>query len=182
MDSLTFTLMYIALAYTGIGIVWVVTTPLSALISARIVSWNTRVLQIGINVLHFVSAIFFPLPLPFDVPIRSFGLTILTVGMVLAIWAKITMKENWGMPGIHAIARQKQLVKIGPFAYTRNPIYVGIVLMSFGMAIALKSPFVFLVFVLFSYFYHTILKEENALAQHFGEEYIHYCSDVPRFI
>lgn len=182
MDSLTFTLIYICIAYLLIAFMWVTTTPFTSLISLRMTSWSTRGLQVVVNLLHFISAIFFPLLLPFDVPIRSFGLTILTVGVVLAIWAKLTMKGSWGIPGVHRIEKQKYLVKDGPFVYTRNPIYVGIILMSFGMAIALKSVFIFLVFVLFQYFYSKIIAEESALAKHFGKEYIEYCTDVPRFI
>jgi protein-S-isoprenylcysteine O-methyltransferase Ste14 len=65
---------------------------------------------------------------------------------------------------------------------TRNPIYVGIILMCFGMAIALKSAFIFLIFILYWYFYTIIQKEEEALVKHFGKDYIEYCSEVPRFI
>lgn len=181
MDPLSFSLAYIALAYLVVACVWVTTTPIHRLVSLQL-SWSTRGLLVFVNLLHFVSGILFPIPLPLDVPIRSFGLTILTVGLVLAVWAKLTMKQNWGVPGVHEIANQKYLVKDGPFSYTRNPIYVGLILMSFGMAVALKSVFIFLIFVLYNYFYRHILEEEKLLVKHFGKEYLEFSTDVPRFM
>lgn len=180
MDSLTFTLFYICGTYLIIGIVWIVTTAWKRL--ATLTMPSARILQILINATHILSGVFFPLPLPLDVPVRSFGLTVLTIGAVLAIWAKLIMKTNWGFPGIHTISIQKYLVKEGPFQYTRNPIYVGAILMSFGMAIAMKSAFIFLIFVVYNYFSNKIQSEEEVLAKHFGKDYIEYCSEVPRFM
>lgn len=180
MDPLVFTLLYISVAYLLVGATWITTTPWKRL--ATITLPSSRLLQVVINFMHIMSGLLFPLPIPFDIPMRSFGLTLLTVGTVLAVWAKITMKSSWGFPGIHAISVQKYLVKDGPFQYTRNPIYVGIILMSFGMAVAMESAFIFLIFFVYSYFFSKIQQEEKALAQHFGKEYIEYCSDVPRFI
>ena len=180
MDPLTFTILYISAAYLLIGVVWITTTPWQRY--ATITMPSARILQIVVNFMHIISGLLFPLPIPFDIPVRSFGLTLLTVGTILAIWAKLTMKTNWGFPGIHTISIQKYLVKDGPFQFTRNPIYVGIILMSFGMAIALKSAFIFLIFLVYSYFYNKIQKEEDALAKHFGKDYIEYCTDTPRFI
>jgi protein-S-isoprenylcysteine O-methyltransferase Ste14 len=180
MDPLTFTILYISAAYLIIGVVWITTTPWQRY--ATITMPSARILQIVVNFMHIISGLLFPLPIPFYIPVRSFGLTLLTVGTILAIWAKLTMKTNWGFPGIHTISIQKYLVKDGPFQFTRNPIYVGIILMSFGMAIALKSAFIFLIFLVYSYFYNKIQKEEDALAKHFGKDYIEYCTDVPRFI
>ena len=180
MDSLTFTLFYLSGAYLLVGIVWLGTTSWGRI---RLLSFPvTRILQIFINLTHIISGLFFPLAIPFDIPVRSFGLTVLTVGVILAIWAKLTMKGNWGIPGVHSIAIQKYLVKDGPFQYSRNPIYVGIILKCFGMAIAMKSAFIFLIFILYWYFYAIIQKEEEVLVKHFGKDYIEYCSEVPRFI
>lgn len=180
MDSLTFTILYLSFTYLLVGIVWIVTTPLKRL--ATFTLPVSRTLQVALNSMHIVSGLFFPLHVPYDIPIRSFGLTILTVGAVLAVWAKVTMKSNWGFPGIHTISIQKYLVTDGPFQYTRNPIYLGIILMCFGMAIALKSAFIFLIFILYYYFQNKIQSEEDALIKHFGKDYIEYCSEVPRFI
>ena len=169
MDPLIFTLLYLSVSYFLVGLVWIISTPWKRL---RLLSFPpSRNLQIAINLTHIISGLLFPLAMPFDIPIRSFGLTMVTVGLVLMIWAKLTMRNNWGIPGIHSIVTQKFLVKEGPFQYTRNPIYVGIILMCFGMAIALKSAFIFLIFFLYWYFYSIIQKEEKALANHFEKDY-----------
>lgn len=180
MDPLYFTLAYITVAYLTVSVVWILTTPLGMSIWTR--DLKGALLSSCVQLTHLLSGLFFPLPLPFDIPMRSFGLTLVTVGAVVAVWAKLTMRENWGIPGIHDQGRQRELVTQGPFRYTRNPIYLGIIFMSFGMAVAMKSAFIFLVFVLYNYFYAKIEREESALASKFGSRYINYCSETPKFI
>lgn len=181
MSTLTFSLLYIALGCVALFGTWILsTTPERKFLSLR--PRTTGAIQVIVNVCHLLSGVFFPLPLPYDIPVRSFGLTLFTVGVVLAIWAKLTMKENWGFPGFHNISIQKRLITTGPFEYSRNPIYMGLILVSFGMAIALKSAFIFLVFVLYSHFYNRIKREEKQLDEFFSAAYQSYCNKVERFI
>ncbi|HNQ31150.1 MAG TPA: isoprenylcysteine carboxylmethyltransferase family protein [Candidatus Woesebacteria bacterium] len=179
-DTLTFSLVYIALGYLVVGTVWIITTPTKRLCMLGFPA--TRALQVALNLLHILSGLFFPLALPFDIPIRSLGLTFLTVGVIFAVWAKLTMKESWGVPGQHDEIIQNKLVIEGPFSFSRNPIYLGIILMCFGMAIALKSVFVFFVLILYVYLLKHIQQEEKMLVKHFGADYREYRAQVPRFI
>ncbi len=180
MDPLYFTLGYIAVCYVVVSLVWLVTSPWRKLLVSG--GFLSRALQVSVNLTHLASGLFFPLPLPLDIPIRSLGLTILTIGAFVAIWAKVTMKGTWGMPGTHDSRSQRSLTIDGPFRYSRNPIYLGIMLMSFGMAVSLKSAFIFLIFVLYNYFYSQILKEESILVKAYGDGYINYSSETPRFM
>lgn len=103
-------------------------------------------------------------------------------GTSLAIWAKLTMKQNWGPPAQHEIQKQQKLVTTGPFAHTRNPIYVGLLLLFFGVELALGS-FLALLVIPFAYlFYRAVLVEEKLLAKHFGKEFKTYASRVRRFL
>ena len=67
------------------------------------------------------------------------GIIILWCGIILAAWAKIVMKTNWGRPGQHDIRKQHTLVTGGPFGYTRNPIYLGLILVFLGFELAMQS-------------------------------------------
>ena len=77
------------------------------------------------------------------------------------------------------------LITQGPFSYVRNPLYVGNMLMYFGigvMSFALFPllPFVALLYFLFQYSFIVSLEEEH-LIKKFGNDYAIYCASVPRF-
>jgi len=59
---------------------------------------------------------------------------------------------------------------------------VGIILISFGMAIALKSVFFIFCFFLYIHLYIKIREEERSLQANFHDEYTKYRIEVPRFI
>lgn len=181
MSTLTFSLAYIALGSVVVFAYWVITAPKHTQflsLQVRI----TSIIQIAVNLCHVFSGLFFPLALPLDIPMRSLGLTIFTVGVIFAIWGKNTMKENWGLPGVHKIESQTKLVTNGAFVYSRNPIYTGLILISLGIAIALKSTLIFFVFVLYMYFTKKIELEESSLEKHFGHEFLKYKQLVGRFM
>ncbi|PJE63589.1 hypothetical protein COU89_02535 [Candidatus Roizmanbacteria bacterium CG10_big_fil_rev_8_21_14_0_10_45_7] len=110
------------------------------------------------------------------------GLIIFTAGIVLCIWAKLTMRDSWGIPAQHDIKRQSTLITSGPYRFTRNPIYVGLFMVVFGQALALGSWLFFLVYLLYMYFGIAIKKEEQLLTKHFGKGYTEYAKRVPRYL
>ena len=77
------------------------------------------------------------------------------------------------------------LVISGPFAYVRNPLYVGNILMYFGVGVMSFALFPYLqVFALLFFFiqYWLIVGlEENYLIESFGDDYHDYKKNVPRF-
>ncbi len=77
------------------------------------------------------------------------------------------------------------LIISGPFAYVRNPLYVGNILMYFGLGVMSYALFPYLqiaaiLFFVFQYHY-IVLEEEGYLKTAFAEEYKKYCEAVPRF-
>ena len=92
------------------------------------------------------------------------------------------MKTSWGIPAQHDIKRQHTLIKGGPYRFTRNPIYVGLFMVEFGLALALGSWLFFLAYPLYLYFGIAIKKEEQLLTKHFGKEYTEYTKRVPRYL
>jgi len=74
------------------------------------------------------------------------------------------------------------LVTSGPYAMVRNPMYLGIILIGFGVVLTVLKGWVFLLFLcgfLLRYLY-LFPKEEKILMDSFGKEYADYVSGVPR--
>lgn len=177
----------IALLLVGmvaLQLVWNVTDFLS--VRERLKTLRDRklyLLQIGVLFPQFISGIYFPWPhTTRDSFFTIFGLILFYAGVALCIWAKLVMKTSWGMPAQHDINRQDKLITAGPFSYTRNPIYIGLLLVATGISITLHSWFIFLIYFLYVYIRKAIATEEKLLDSHFGPEYKAYKQKVPRFI
>jgi hypothetical protein len=71
----------------------------------------------------------------------------------------------------------------GPYAWIRNPLYLGTYLMALGTALAIGAYWLLILgSVIFAVLYHyIILDEETKLQTIFGEPYFLYCELVPRF-
>ena len=78
--------------------------------------------------------------------------------------------------GIVLIVATQRLITSGPYAYTRNPMTLGALLLYLGIAIGIGSiPVILLVLIIFSalltfIYYH----ETRELTERFGEEYLAY--------
>ncbi|MCA2005274.1 MAG: isoprenylcysteine carboxylmethyltransferase family protein [Ignavibacterium sp.] len=77
------------------------------------------------------------------------------------------------------------LIISGPFAYVRNPLYVGNILIYLGLGIMSYALFPYLQIIALMFFvfqYYLIVKaEEEYLFSTFGEQYKKYYQSVPRF-
>jgi protein-S-isoprenylcysteine O-methyltransferase Ste14 len=78
------------------------------------------------------------------------------------------------------------LITNGPFAYVRNPLYLGNMLMYTGIGIMSMSLFPWLLIVAIVWFYIQyyliVTNEEEYLRRQFGGEYAEYCRNVRRFV
>ncbi len=78
------------------------------------------------------------------------------------------------------------LVISGPFAYVRNPLYVGNITMYLGIGIMSMAlyPYLQLAALFFFYWQYSviILEEENYLRKTFGADYEDYFNNVPRLV
>lgn len=76
------------------------------------------------------------------------------------------------------------LVTVGPYNFTRNPIYIGFILVYFGLAIILTSLWVLLLLipVLIILQRGVVEREEAYLERKFGEAYLKYKERVPRWL
>jgi len=78
----------------------------------------------------------------------------------------------------------KQLVITGLYKYSRNPMYVGVMLILIGEAIYFHSInlWIYLLMVCIAFNIFIILNEEPRLRRDFGEEYNRYCKKVRRWL
>lgn len=78
----------------------------------------------------------------------------------------------------------REIVLVGPYRYTRNPMYIGILMIVAGEATFAVSFFLLLYTVLLWLIFHTwvMIYEEPHLRAIFGAPYTDYCRSVPRWI
>lgn len=81
------------------------------------------------------------------------------------------------------VQKNELLTTTGPYAYTRNPLYLGSLILAVGFAIAARSLWVGLILViLFLAIYLPVIRsEEQYLAQRFPE-FADYAARVPRLL
>jgi protein-S-isoprenylcysteine O-methyltransferase Ste14 len=79
------------------------------------------------------------------------------------------------------VEKNERLATTGPYAYTRNPLYLGSFIMASGFALAARSLWIaVLLIVMFLVIYMPVIRAEEAfLAQHFPE-FAEYARRVPR--
>jgi protein-S-isoprenylcysteine O-methyltransferase Ste14 len=110
------------------------------------------------------------------------GLTFVAIGFALAAlsFRRFQLAGTSVVPGEPSAA----LVVAGPYAFTRNPIYIGFVLVYFGLAIMLTSLWVLLLLIPVVIILQrgVVEPEEAYLERQFGEAYRKYKSRVPRWL
>jgi len=105
-------------------------------------------------------------------------------------WLSLALGTLVAIPGVllRALAsghvkKNEELTTSGPYAYTRNPLYVGSLIMAIGFAIAARSLWVLLVMlVMFVAIYLPVIRaEESFLRQRFSN-FDEYARSVPRLL
>lgn len=100
------------------------------------------------------------------------GVILLIIGEVIRVWALGFVEKKGG-----------KLAMSGPYAFTRNPLYVGNFFLGLGIAIICANWIILGLFLVgFTAIYvGTIRGEEKDLLALFGPHYETYCKNVPRF-
>ncbi len=90
-------------------------------------------------------------------------------------------RHGGGGPGLGTPT--ERLVTSGPYACTRNPMYLGHIVFLAGLAMALRSLLGALLTVGVAIWFHArVLRDERRLAAQFGETYREYARRVKRWI
>ena len=104
--------------------------------------------------------------------LQGIGLAIFILGLALAIWARVYLGRNWGMPMSQKV--NPELVTTGPYHSIRHPIYSGIILAMIGTTIAVSLYWLAAVILLGAYFLYSAIVEERNMSQLFPSSYPQY--------
>jgi len=146
-----------------------------------IVAWPPLIFSVctiaGV-IFHFI----FPVPImryPWSLAI---GLALALSSASLAIWAARVMKAAGTnvRPDRPALA----IVTSGPYRFTRNPMYLSLVLLQLAIGFMLDGliPMLFVVATLIILHFGVVLREESYLEGKFGEQYLTLKRQVRRWI
>jgi protein-S-isoprenylcysteine O-methyltransferase Ste14 len=99
----------------------------------------------------------------------SVGLVLFALGLGFAIWARIHIGRNWGLPMTQK--NEPELVTSGPYHIVRHPIYSGILVAGAGTAVALSWLWLTAVALAGIYFLYSATVEEHDMTEQFPDTY-----------
>ena len=105
-------------------------------------------------------------------PLKVVGVIVLVAGLGLAVWARIYLGRNWGMPMTEK--EEPELVTSGPYRFVRHPIYSGILLGLAGSALATNGYWLIVFAVCLLYFIYSARVEEGIMTNTFPTAYPSY--------
>ncbi|MBI3158315.1 MAG: isoprenylcysteine carboxylmethyltransferase family protein [Chloroflexi bacterium] len=109
------------------------------------------------------------------------GVLFCLAGLSLLLWSLVSFGQSFRV-GIDTEHPDK-LITTGVFAFSRNPIYVAFALVLLGQFLIFPN-WILLVYLAGAVwlFHRQVLREEDYLKQHYGQEYLDYCRRVKRYI
>jgi protein-S-isoprenylcysteine O-methyltransferase Ste14 len=148
-------------------------------------SWIVRIPTPIWTIALIIVALLVDLPFryPAIVQHRATGIVLIVAGIALSAWGRLTFKSQNAeiYPGS---AAHSTLVARGPFRFTRNPMYLGFVVLAIGAALVAGTWLMWLVpvvvFVLDNFV--IIPFEERSMERTFGDAYRDYRARVRRWI
>jgi len=102
----------------------------------------------------------------------AIGAALFAGGIALAVWARLHLGRNWGMPATQRA--EPELVTSGPYRFVRHPIYSGLLAAVLGTALVDNLLGLVVVAVLTGYFYFSGTVEERHLTATFPAAYPEY--------
>jgi protein-S-isoprenylcysteine O-methyltransferase Ste14 len=110
----------------------------------------------------------------------AIGAIVFAAGIALAIWARLHLGRNWGMPMTQKA--EPELVTSGPYRFVRHPIYSGLLAALLGTALVTNLIGLIIVAVLGGYFYYSASVEERNLVATFPTAYPAYRSSTKMLV
>ncbi len=158
-------------------------------VSEKNTNWLQRFLIAGAVLLDLYLVLRAPFP-AFDrwlgahpAPFPEFAMAVMVIGGVIILASQFGMGRSWrvGVPGeMHHV---DALVTGGLHRFSRNPVYLGVMIFLFGAAAA--APGLLTLFALIASFVGLtiiIRQEETYLHKRFGDHYTDYARRVRRWI
>ena len=134
------------------------------------VSWSRIARRIRVP-LGFLFAVFYFWRARPDWLSLAAGAAVVTVGVFLRAMASGHVKKN------------EQLATTGPYAYCRNPLYLGSIIIAIGFAVASRDVWVGIAIIgLFALIYVPVIRSEEAFLRERFPEFESYARRVPRLL
>ena len=107
---------------------------------------------------------------PQDAWIAYGGIAITFAGTAISIWARYCLGEYWSARV--TLKEGHQLIRTGPYAWVRHPIYTGMLVATIGTALVVGEwRAVLAILLLVAAHSRKALREERMLTGEFGDEY-----------
>jgi protein-S-isoprenylcysteine O-methyltransferase Ste14 len=124
----------------------------------------------------------FPIIQIIDFPYSLSGILIMIIGLIINAQGSLLLAKNKTTFKPHE--RPSTLIVEGPFRYSRNPVYLGGLILVLGISVLLGSITAFILpvigFLIMEI--HFIPIEEKKLKEAFGNKYLDYKTKVRRWI
>ena len=123
-----------------------------------------------------------PIPIHWAAWSRWLGWFLFVSPFFIGAWAIRTFRRH------HTVVDPRggvaTIVSAGPFRFSRNPMYVGLLLIYIGATLAFRPPWaaILLVPVFLALHYLVVIPEERYLQATFGEQYAAYVQRVRRWL
>ena len=115
--------------------------------------------------------------------VDALGLLPLLVGFGLLLWC---VREFYvaGRGTLAPWAPPQELVHTGPYRFSRNPMYIAVVLLLCGWALGFRSwsLTIYAAALTFAFYLRVVFYEEPWLARTHGEKWMLYKAHVPRWV
>jgi protein-S-isoprenylcysteine O-methyltransferase Ste14 len=100
------------------------------------------------------------------------GVVLCGLGVGLALWARVSLGTNWGLP----MSRNEnpELVTSGPYAFVRHPIYGGVIVGMIGSALGQSMLWLVPLVLAGGYFIYSARREQRLMTEQFPQAYPAY--------
>ncbi len=114
--------------------------------------------------------------------LQLLGIGLVVLGLALNLWCAVLYRK--AKTNILPNTADSNLIETGPFGFSRNPIYLGMLIVFVGISLIINAPLALLgaPLVWFALRFYVIAREEAYLVGRFGDAYIAYQSRVRRWI
>ena len=124
------------------------------------------------------------IPVSFTVPgaLQNFGFALVVLGFLLGVGAFLEFRKARTTIDPHGSVTS--IITSGVYRFTRNPIYLGFVLMLIGLPLNSGTVWGIVLVPVFIYLMNRLVieREETYLGKKFGEVYTSYKSSVRRWL
>lgn len=133
---------------------------------------------VGLLVVGVIAHLFLPLRFFLEPWLgHAIGWPLIAIGVSVVMWALQTIKDM-------DISKPTRVIHTGPYAFSRNPMYVSWIPIYTGIALIVNTiwPMLLLPAVLFYTHHYAIIPEERYLEQKFGDDYRKSRAKVRRYL